>query len=233
MTRFSLFALSLLLVAACSENGSGPEINFSDAASPPPPDAEVCTQTECGNECVDISTNSLHCGGCNMACASAGQICSGSLPCACADPFVPADIGGATDQVFARSGAIIGLSPLGFSPLNIVVVIYDLTLETGVDYNFADSLANVAPPTVAAGYDVDTSAFTAHTAYAATEGTINFDTLCDGGASGTISNVVLSEIAGIMDPTPVVGGCSQEYTTLNFDIGTCPPGGGNGGDGTP
>jgi hypothetical protein len=227
MTRFSLFALSLLLVAACGDDGGGPEVNLSDAAppvdaAPPPPDAEVCTLTECGSECVDTSNDPLHCGGCNMACANVGEICSGALPCACPDPFVPMAIGGTGDLIFAQSGAIIGLSPIGSAPTNMAIVIWDETLELDTSYDFADSIANTAPPTIAAGYDVDLLGMTAASSYAATEGTIVFDTLCADGASGTISDVVFNAVAGTFDLTPVEGGCSMSYDTLTFDVGSCP-----------
>ncbi len=236
MTRTSplallvLFLSSAAFISSCSED-TGPNVNLTDsgpadaepAPDAAPPDAFVCTFTECGSACVDTSTDSLNCGGCGLACNSPGQICSGSLPCACPADFVPGSFGGtAADQVFAQAGAIAAIAPVTFGPLNIVAVVYDLSLTTGTDYDLSDSLENTAPPSVALGYDVDLQSQNAKTAYAATEGTINFDTICDGGASGTITDVVFAEVGGITDPTPLVNGCDLSHDTLTFDIGTCP-----------
>jgi hypothetical protein len=234
MTRTSLLLLSLSITAAaclgaCGDDG-GPNITLSDSGpadsgtpdATPPPDAFVCTLTECGSACVDTTTDSLHCGGCDLACDSPGQICSGSLPCACPESFVPTSIGGVGDQVFAQAGALVAIAPLGFSPLNAAIVVYDLTLLVDTDYDLAVQLAAVAPPSIAIGYDVDISSYTAKTAYAATEGILRFDRICDGGASGTVTNVVFEEIEGIMNLVPVEGGCSESHEALSFDIGTCP-----------
>jgi hypothetical protein len=125
-------------------------------------------------------------------------------------------------MVFAQSGALIGVTPIAFGPINIAVLVWDNTLDVDVSYDFADSIANTTPPTIAAGYDVDFAGMTAASSYAATSGTVVFDTLCDGGASGTISNVVFTAVNGTFDLTPVEGGCSMSYDTLTFDIGSCP-----------
>jgi hypothetical protein len=233
-TRPLLLSLcSILFVFAlsgeCGDDGgpnveltdSGPaDADTTDAGSP---DAFVCTFTECGNACIDTTTDSLNCGGCGLTCESAGQICSGSLPCACPADFVPASIGPTiADQVGMQGPAYAAVAPVTFSPLNIVAVAYDLTLTTATDYDLADSLANVAVPSIALGYDVDFASQNAKTAYAATEGIINFDTICAGGASGTVTDVVFAEIGGVANPAPVTNGCSLEYDTLTFDIGTCP-----------
>jgi hypothetical protein len=121
-----------------------------------------------------------------------------------------------------QSGAYLAISPLGFGPLNIVIVVYDLTLEVDTDYDLADSLTNVAPPSIALGYDVDVASQAAKSAYAATEGTLRFDRICETGASGTVTAVVFSEVEGTLNPAPIEGGCSQQYETLSFDIGSCP-----------
>ncbi len=125
-------------------------------------------------------------------------------------------------MVFMQAGANAALAVLGFSPLNVAVVVFDLTLSTETDYDLADSLANTTPPSIALGYDVDFNSQEAKTAYAATAGSITFDTLCDDGASGTVTDVVFVEVAGIYDPTPLINGCSLMYDTLSFDIGSCP-----------
>jgi len=231
-TFFSALALSALFAAACSGGGSSkPDVTFTDASPPVPdasiqlpPDAAVCTTTTCDGACVDTATDPLNCGGCGMACASPGQICSGALPCECPADFVPASIGGGGfDQIQAQAGAIIALAPSIGATLDVTAVVYDLTLEVGTVYDLATGLGTLTPPAVAAGYDVDINSFTAHTAYGATAGTITFDTICDVGASGTMANVVFSEVLGVTDPTAVEGGCSMSYDSLAFAIGdACP-----------
>ncbi len=222
MKRSLLLALSLFAIASCGED-KGPEVNIvldaSIADAAPAPDAEACMQTECGDLCVDTATDPLNCGGCGMACQSAGQICSGALPCECPADFIPATL---TGDVMAQGGALAGLSFVIGTTFDIVAVVYDTTLETGVEYNLADSLGSLAPPAVVAGYDVDVNNFTAHTAYASVSGTIIFDTLCDTGISGTITSVDFNEVAGITNPAPVANGCTLARKTLSFNYGTCP-----------
>jgi len=235
MPRTSPLLVTLTIVAAaflgaCGDDGGGPDISLTDAGPAPAdatidagaPDAFVCTMTECGSACVDITTDTNHCGGCDLACASAGQVCSGALPCACPESFLPASVGGVGDMVFMQAGAYLAVAPLGFGPLNIALVAYDLTLDLDTDYDLAVSLAATTPPSIVLGNDVDLSSMNAKAAYAATEGTITFDKVCADGASGTVTDVVFAEIGGIADPTPVEGGCSYSYDTITFDIGTCP-----------
>ena len=110
--------------------------------------------------------------------------------------------------------------------LDVTVVIYDLTLDLDTEYDLADGLGTLSAPAAAAGYDVNVNDFTAHTSYAATAGTITFSNVCEGGASGSMSNVTFSEVVGVTNPTPIIGGCSMTYELLNFNIGTCPDPGG-------
>lgn len=228
----ALSAFALLPVigsSGCSETGNSSDdiVLFFDSGVPdstPQPDAEPCTDTVCDGLCVDITTNSLNCGGCGLACDSAGQLCSGALPCSCPEPFVSAQIGGQFDQVNPQGGVIIALSPQIGSPVNVFAVVYDMTLETGVEYNLADAQTTQAPPAVAAGYDVDLTSFTAHTPYGAMAGTIVFDSLCEGGASGTITDVEFAEVLGVTNPVPVADGCTMSYESLSFNIGSCPAG---------
>lgn len=215
---------------ACSGgDGDGPVVTFTDAAptladaSNIVYDAAPCTGEVCDGVCVDTTSDSLNCGGCGLACASPGQICSGSLPCECPPNFVPAQIGGGGfDQVQPQGGVFIAIAAGFATTLDITAVVYDLTLELGTEYNLADALGSFTPPAAAAGYDVDINGFTAKTAYAASAGTIVFDNICEGGASGTMTNVTFSEVEGVMNPTPVEGGCTMMYESLSFNIGTCP-----------
>ena len=229
LSLLAIWALALSLggaLAACAGDEK-PTVTLSDAAAPDAtnaiPDAAVCTQTTCGDLCVDTATDPLNCGGCGMACASAGQICSGSLPCECPADFVASQIGGGGfDQIQPQGDFIVGIAPNIGLTLDVAAVVWDLSMELGTEYNLADAVGALAPPAVAAGYDVDINTFMAHTAYAATEGIIIFDNVCDAGASGTMSNVVFSEVLGVTDPTPVEGGCSMSYESLTFNIGSCP-----------
>lgn len=224
MNTFKLSLLVLVLAAACSGGDKNPVVTFSDAGpadARPAPDAAPCPTTVCEATCVDTASDPFHCGGCGMACNSPGQLCSGSLPCACPTPFVPALIGGTLDQIQTQGPIHIGLSPVINTTFDLMVLLYDLSLETNVEYDFVDSATALAPPAIAAGYDVSISDMTARTAYAAFTGTIIFDSICETGASGTLSNVVFSEIQGITNPAPVANGCTMSYETLDFDIGNC------------
>ena len=46
----------------------------------------VSGQTACGNSCVDLTSDSAHCGSCGSAC-EAGRICQAGT-CTCATPLV-------------------------------------------------------------------------------------------------------------------------------------------------
>ncbi len=220
-----IFCMCFAAALSCSGGDKDPVVTFSDAGpadASAPPDAAPCALTDCDGLCVDTSSDPLNCGGCGMACQSAGQICSGSVPCECPAAFLPANLGGPIDQVQMQGSLYVAASPLIGGTIDVAAVIYDLTLETGVVYDFADSVAGLSPPALAAGYDVNVNNFTAHTAYGAFEGTIVFDTICETGVSGTITAPVFSEVLGVTNPTPVVDGCTMSYETLGFDIGSCP-----------
>lgn len=223
MKRALLLALSLFVATSCSDDDDGPMVMVEvdatpvDAAIPIDSAPFVCQMTECGTSCVDTATDPLHCGGCDMACGSPGQICSGTLPCECPADFLPPDL---TGSVMAQGPALIGLSLIVGNTFDVGAVAYDLNVAIGVEHQL--ELNGLNFPTVLAGSDVDINSFTAHTAYAATSGTITFDNLCAEGASGTILAPVFEEVAGIMNPTPVVGGCSMSYKSLTFNFGECP-----------
>lgn len=221
MKRALLLALSLFAATSCSGGDDDPivivEVDATPADASIPVDAApfVCQMTECGDLCVDTATDPLHCGGCDMACASPGQICTGSTPCECPANFVPAEL---TGSVMAQGSSLVGLSFIIGNTFDVGAVAYDLNVAIGVEH----ALGGLNFPAVLAGYDVDTGTFSAHTAYAATSGTITFDNLCAEGASGSIVAPVFEEVEGITNPTPVQGGCSMSYKALTFDFGTCP-----------
>ena len=65
-----------------SGSSTNPPSSDQDSGTQPPP--STCTQTTCGSDCVDITSDPQNCGGCGLACAttetcSNGQ-CQGSQP---------------------------------------------------------------------------------------------------------------------------------------------------------
>ncbi len=204
--------------SACGDDGES--VAFFDAGSPdatPEPDAEVCNLTMCGAECVNTSNDPRHCGGCNMACDSPGQICSGALPCACPPQFVPASLSGSIQSIM---GVTVG-AYIDFAGPNLATIGYDpaaTTLDTPIALTGAATLPNVG-----AGYQINVSTFIPHTAYLASSGTIEFDTACAAGITGTLSDVVLTEVdtaTGALLP----GGCTltlEETVPFSFG-GACP-----------
>lgn len=226
-TRLVLpFLLGLGLSAACGGDNE-PAITFTDATPPVPDaasyDATPCNGTVCDDVCVDTSSDSYNCGGCGLACDSAGQICSGQTPCACPSDFLPASIGGTGfDRFFAQGQFTAAIAPIIGGTFNVGAVVFDLTLETGVEYDLAEGIATLSAPAAAAGHDVDINTFSAHTPYGATSGTIVFDTICAEGVSGTMTDVVFSEVSAVTDLTVVEGGCTTSVKVINFDIGSCP-----------
>jgi hypothetical protein len=224
------FAIAMLMSATFACGGGNDKDNvtptFIDSGmpdAPSKPDAMPCNGTVCDELCVDTTSDPFNCGGCGMTCASPGQVCNGSLPCECPPDFVPASVGGGFDQIQEQMGVKLALSPVLGPPFNLVVVAYDLDLETGVDYNLADGPANLEPPGVAAGYDVNIANQTAKTPYGAFQGTIRFDSICADGVSGTITDVVFNEVEGVFNPVPVADGCSMSFDSITFAIGAnCP-----------
>jgi hypothetical protein len=65
-----------------SGSSNNPPSSDQDSGSSQPPNG--CTQTTCGSQCVDVTSDANNCGGCGIACAttetcSNGQ-CSGAQP---------------------------------------------------------------------------------------------------------------------------------------------------------
>ena len=213
-----LFAATLVCAVACNSDSGDGNVSFADAGSPdapPTPDAAVpvCTQTMCGNACVDTSSDTSHCGGCNMACDSPGQICSGALPCACPPDFMPPQLAG---MIVNQMGFFAGLH-FDFQSSTAITVAYD-PANTPLDTELELSSGSLTMPLVNAAFDVDPFAQTARTLYGASEGTVSFSSACAEGITGTLTDVVLVEL----DQTsgaPVPNGCTQTMpspTTFNF-----------------
>jgi predicted small secreted protein len=214
-----LFATTLLLATGCNtDGGDGPDVTFADASLPDaettPDAAPACSQTLCGAECVDTSSNSNHCGGCNLACDSPGQICSGQLPCACPPDFMPQQLAG---QIISQMGFFAGLH-FDLNSGSAITVGYD-PVNTALDTDIVLSSDSLTMPLVGAAFEVDPFAQSVRTAYTAVEGTINFTRACDVGIGGTLTDVVLVEV----DQTTgaqIPGGCTQTMPTPTaFDFG--------------
>lgn len=228
----AVFSLSLVLVAGCGDDSaasSDASVTFADSGTPdarPPIDAPPCTGTVCDGLCVDTSEDPLNCGGCGMECDSPGQVCTGSLPCTCPPMFLPATVDPvAFDQVVEQAGFLIGVGPLvDGTKFNVFAVVYEEDTPTGVEFDLSESVAQLSAPAVAAGYDVDTGSFMAHTPYAANEGTLIITSRCATGVHGTVTDAHFIEVQGTTDPTPVPDGCEFSIDSVSFTIGeACTP----------
>jgi len=199
--------------------GAG-DASTRDAAAEP--DAFVCTLTTCGDACVDTATDSAHCGGCDMACDSPGQICSGALPCACPPEWVPSDLTATpgsevTTDLFP--GLLVGVAPVFDGDLVsavLVAFVDDTPVDTDIDLA---AITAPEPPFVAAAHDVDIDTNAVHTPYLATSGTLHFTERCAAGARGSVTGAVFVEVGGVTDPSPVEGGCQIEVATIDFALG--------------
>ena len=214
------------VAGAPADAGETADAAPADASSP---DAAVCTMTMCGDQCVDTATDPAHCGGCDMACESPGQICSGALPCTCPPAWIPADLTqpvGSEIDTELFPGLLVGIAPLFDEDLiNAVLVGYveETPVDTDIDLS---EIQAPAPPLIAAAYDVDAESSDVHTPYLATSGTVVFTELCAQGVRGTLTDAVFVEVAGVTDPTPVEGGCQIEVPSLAFDLGAACDGSG-------
>jgi hypothetical protein len=223
-------SIGLLGVFACGDEdgktdgvgSSSPDDGAEEDAAPPEPDAAACAMTMCGDQCVDTATDPAHCGGCDMACDSPGQICSGALPCACPPEWIPADLTGLEQSQVNTSlfpGLLVGIAPV-FDDERASAVLVGFVEDTPVDTDI--DLATITapdPPLVAAGFDLDVATNDVKTPYLATSGTVNFTELCAEGVRGTVTDALFVEIAGITEPTPIEGGCQIAVPSLEFDIG--------------
>lgn len=257
LTTALVASMSLVLVACSSDDGGDAAdatiINLFDAPVPDAavPDAFVCVETdtvkECGPGpagCVDITSENQHCGGCNMACPSAGQACvagmdsdAGIAQCECPPDFLSASPSG-FGQTFNQMGVTVGF--LGFAGagglFHVIAPAYDAVntpINTDIDLS---TVTGLDLPVVAAGYNVDINSMTAQAAYRATAGVMNIEWRCDMGIKFTLTNGVFEEVGGLMDPTPVANGCSTSIASMNVTIGSCPATGADAGptsDATP
>jgi hypothetical protein len=226
VSTYTCVLLATLALAACgNDGGSGadapPLVPVVDAM-PPPPDAFVCTQTMCGMDCVDTTTDEFNCGMCGRMCQS-GASCTMS-DCVCPPSFLPAVLDqGFMEQVTDQfPGAYVALYPFFEGIVNLAAVGYPMVgTQIGMDYTLTDQLGT--PPFVAAGYNLDIQTQTAQAAFYATSGTLNFTTACNVGATGTLTNATFQAVESITNPVIDPNGCTFTVDMLTFDIGApCP-----------
>lgn len=223
-------------IAACGggDDGISLVIDAGPADAEPVPDAEPpppCAADECDGVCVNFDVDETTCGDCDTQCVG-GQACSSGV-CACPPGFVPANPGFLFNQLTDQlPGAITGFglypNPGGGGFFNALGVAYPIdeaglpTAVTGKDYILTGALE---APGIVAAYNVDIQASppSADAVYAATEGTLTFDTLCDVGFTGTAADLVFQGINSLTDPTISEGACTFNVAALTFAYGdACP-----------
>jgi hypothetical protein len=193
-------------------------------ASPPDagvPDAFVCTMTVCGTQCVDTTSDPLHCGGCGMACTPVSD-CETS-DCVCPTGFVPNPVDGLFEQMDTMMAApnIIGISVFsgGDGAVHLLLVGWDPALAPiGTDIDLSDP---AAPVFVGVGYDVDIMSMNIRGGYFAVGGTLHLDRACAQGVAGTITGGQFAE-ADLFGMTLIPDGCTLTLDAA-FDISdACP-----------
>ncbi len=219
---------------------------------------ETDTIKDCAPElgqagCVDITSDPDHCGGCDQACPSPGMSCEpGPGPdgadtdlahCECpAEDFLPSNIvpvslpipgfNPVTNEYTAPN--YLGLAPLiDGSTLNMFGITFNITTSPtpiGTEIDLAETLS-AQVPAVVAGYNINYNTYSAQAAYVVTTGTLVLDTACATGVSGTVTGATFSEVADMMDPVIVEGGCSFTKESITFAIGDDCGGGDGDGDG--
>jgi hypothetical protein len=222
--KFALGTICLIglgLAAGCGDDAADTDaapIDLFDATPPDAgvPDAFVCTQTECGTECVNTDTDPDHCGGCFMACTPAAD-CD-APDCLCPDNFVPGSPSFLMAQVSDTLAPpnLVGIG--GFagsdSGLHVLAVLFAPDATTGVDIDLTDTNA----PVVGLGYELDTGTFTPRSGFVATAGTIHLTRACADGLAGTVTDATFAE-ADFTTLSPITDGCGFSGVTFAFDIG--------------
>jgi hypothetical protein len=220
---FCSVVLSLATFAACDNDpgttpADGPQFIFDSA--PLPPDAFVCTQTDCNGVCTNTATDPLNCGDCGMACQS-GASCVASM-CECPPNFLePMLTGNPTGQdlvIDQLPGAYVALTPFFGSAINGFGVGYSQTdVMLGVDLTLDGTMLPNTPFAVAL-FDIDIGTMMPRAAYAALSGTINFTTACATGAAGTLTDATFQ--AGQIFPSPMLdpNGCTFTVPSVQFSI---------------
>jgi hypothetical protein len=204
-----------------------PDAGVPDAT---PPDAPLACgdASTCGTECVDTTTDPLHCGDCLTPCASAARNCVASN-CECPDdPLVPMPLMPLIEQMDTTSAApaVLGIGAFADadSLIDAVVVGYDpATTPLDVDIDLASVPAG-GTPFVALGYDINLTTMTPRAGFRSTTGTLRLTRRCTAGVAGTITGVQTVELTSpLPPPVPVPGGCTITIPAVDFDFGgPCP-----------
>jgi hypothetical protein len=209
-------ALRVFALASAFACGSDDGASATDAA-PSVPDAAVCDLMTCGDECVDTSTSTDHCGGCFQPCTPA-QDCDQTCQC----PTIEIAAADYTDfsqmdpDMLAPTILGVGVYSNGDLLNALVIGFDDPGTPTGTDID----LSAGDPPFVAIGYQIDITTQDYRSALRAQTGTLNLTRRCALGVAGTISSVQLAEIDPDADPpTPLAGGCTAAIESLAFDFG--------------
>jgi hypothetical protein len=224
MRSTGLFALAILLLAACKSDDD-PGNDPVDAADEPPdapadpPDAG-CEGEVCDGVCYDTSSDEEHCGDCDTVCEQTGSVCEDS--CICPADFV------AEEPTFLAQGIEEPAQGFYFAyggfpfagKLNALVVLAAATLELDTPYELTGELS---PPAIGVGYDVDIDSQEAQAAFFATAGTVTFTAICAEGIAGHAEDLTFQAVNSLEDPTVDPEGCSFTVEAVNFAFGEdCP-----------
>ncbi len=210
--RGALAALALTSALGCG--GSG-DTGRADAA-PSVPDAAVCDLTMCGDDCVDTSTSTDHCGGCFQPCTPA-QDCDQA--CRCPTIEILADdytnLSQMDPDMLAPTILGVGVYSKG-DGLDALVVGFetDTLTDTDIDLSAGD------PPFVAIGYQIDVTTREYRSALRAQTGTLHLTRRCAAGVAGTVTAAMFAEVDPEADPpAPLADGCTAEIASIDFDFG--------------
>lgn len=218
----SLGLLFVLVLSACGDDGA---TKLPDAPIPPDaaPDASTCAapKKQCGNTCLDVSTDEENCGDCGVAC-NGGEVCNAT--CACAPAFIPATFTPSGFDQFQGAGGIqLAIGPvLDTGGINPIIIGYalDTPLSTDIDLS---TVALGDAPFIAAGYHADIQAMTVEASYVATAGTLRITNACDTEIEGTLTNATFRGVnGGLMNPSIDPNGCTVSNVTMTFHIATAP-----------
>jgi len=209
-----------LFTASCGDDAAEPDarpITLFDATPPDAAqtDAFVCTLTECGTECVDLSNDPKHCGECFEACNPAAS-CAAPV-CTCPENFIPASLSFVLEQVGSLSppdvvgfGAFSGSDDLAHL---VLVTTNPDTVEIGVDID----ITKITDSTQI-GFGYDATMTSVRSGFIATTGTLHLTRSCAGGVAGTLTDGGLVEV-DFTSFAPIEGGCTLSGVTTSFDIG--------------
>lgn len=197
---------------ACGGSDAGGD---APDAMPSVPDAATCDMTLCGDDCVDTSTSTDHCGGCFQPCTPA-QDCDQNCQCpsvAVSEDFILRDM---DDEMLAPTIIGIGVFADG-QRLNALVIGF---ADPGTLTNTDIDLAAGEPPFVAIGYDIDTATRQYRSAFRAQTGTLNLTRRCALGVAGTVTGADLVEVEPDSDPPVAIpDGCTATIESIAFDFG--------------